>query len=246
VPIVDSHSHLGPCRVFDLDHLEDDLVAQMNQYEVDANLVQPFPGAPSAAAVHDRVAALATQHPKRIFGIASINPHQDRDAYFAELSRCVTDLGFVGVKMHTIGHAMNPGGADGTTVFESAKQLGIPVMVHTGPGIPFAAPTSLVVQLKRFPEVPVVMAHGGYSIFAGEAIAVASMFPQVSMEISGSGLINVRSMVNTLGANRVMYGSDLIANVPVMLTLVRSIGLSADDEAMVLGGTAKEIFGLDV
>jgi predicted TIM-barrel fold metal-dependent hydrolase len=53
-------------------------------------------------------------------------------------------------------------------------------------------------------------------------------------------------MVNTLGANRVMYGSDLIANVPVMLTLVRSIGLSADDEAMVLGGTAKEIFGLDV
>ena len=61
MPIVDSHSHLGPCRVFDLDHLEDDLVAQMNQYEVDANLVQPFPGAPSAAAVHDRVAALATR-----------------------------------------------------------------------------------------------------------------------------------------------------------------------------------------
>ncbi len=245
MPIVDSHSHLGPCRVFDLDHDENELVTQMDKYDVDVNLVQPFPGAP-AAAIHDRIAALGSQHPGRIFGIASINPHQDRDDYFAELSRCVNDLGFVGVKIHTIGHAMNPGGADGTMVFECAKELGIPVMVHTGPGIPFAAPTSLVAPLKRFPDVPVIMAHAGYSIFVGEALAVAGMFPQVSMEISGSGLIHVRSMVNSLGASRVMYGSDIIANVPVMLTLVRSIGLDADDEAMVLGGTAKEVFKLDV
>lgn len=246
MPIVDSHSHLGSCRVFDLNHEEADLVAQMDAYEIDISLVQPFPGAPSAAGVHDRIAALGASQPKRVFGVASINPHQDRDTYFSELSRCVHELGFVGVKIHTIGHAMNPAGADGTTVFESAKELGIPVMVHTGPGIPFAAPTSLVAQLKRFPDVPVVMAHGGYSVFVGEAIAVASLFPQVSMEISGSGLIHVRSMVNALGANRVMFGSDIIANVPVMLTLVRSMGLTDDDEAMVLGVAAKEIFKLDI
>lgn len=242
--IVDSHSHLGPCRVFDLKHEETDLISQMDRHGIDVSLVQPFPGAPSPAAVHDRIASLAHNNPGRIFGIASLNPHQDRDAYFGELSRCVSDLGFVGIKMHTIGHALNPSGADGTMVFESARELGIPVMVHTGPGIPFAAPSSLVAQLKRFPKVPVVMAHGGYSIFAGEAIAVASMFPQVSLEISGSGLLNVRGMVNSLGANRVMFGADLFPNVPVMLSLVRSLELPKDDEAMLLGGTASQVFEL--
>ncbi len=242
--IVDSHSHLGPCRVFDQDHDGADVIAQMDKHEIDVNLVQPFPGAPSAAAVHDQIALLAKHNPRRIFGIASINPHQDRDSYFAELGRCVNDLGFVGVKMHTIGHAVNPAGVDGTTVFESAKELGIPVMVHTGPGIPFAAPSSLVSQLKRFPEVPVVMAHGGYSMFAGEAIAVASTFPQVSLEISGSGLLNVGAMVSNLGADRVMFGADLIPNVPVMLSLVRSLELDDDDESLLLGGTAERLYKL--
>ena len=246
MPIVDSHSHLGPCRVFDLNHEPQSLIAQMDKHKIDVNLVQPFPGAPSAAAVHDEIADLGKQHPGRIFGIASINPHQDRQAYFNELSRCVKQLGFVAVKMHTIGHAVNPGGADGTMIFESAAQLGIPVMVHTGPGIPFAAPSSLVGQLKKFPNVPVVMAHGGYSIFAGEAMAIAGLFPQVSLEISGSGLLQVAGMVKNIGAHRVMFGSDLTANVPVMLTLVRSLGLSKEDEALVLGGAAQETFKLPI
>ena len=244
--IIDSHSHLGPCRVFDLDHDGADIIAQMDKYEIAINLVQPFPGAHSAAAVHDQIASLAADNPGRIFGIASMNPHQDRDSYFSELNRCVKDLGFIGVKMHTIGHALNPAGTDGTTVFESAKELDIPVMVHTGPGIPFAAPSSLVPQLKRFPEVPVVMAHGGYSIFAGEAIAVASMFPQVSLEISASGLLNVRSMINNLGASRVMFVADLIANVPVMLSLVNSLELGDEEKSLLLGRTASDIYNLSL
>jgi predicted TIM-barrel fold metal-dependent hydrolase len=139
---------------------------------------------------------------------------------------------------------MNPAGTDGTTVFESAGQLGIPVMVHTGPGIPFAAPSSLVPQLRRFPEVKVIMAHGGYSIFTGEAVAVAQTYPQVSLEISGSGVGNVGGMVSTLGADRVMFGGDLPNQVAVCRQIVRSLDLNEADEAMVMGGTAQRVFEL--
>ena len=244
--VIDAHSHLGECRVFDLDNTEQDLLGGMDGAGVDVSLVQPFPGTTSAKVTHDRIAALAKKHPGRIFGIASINPHQDSHTYFDELSRCVKDLGFVGVKLHTVGHAMNPAGADATTVFESARQLGIPVMVHTGSGIPFAAPSAVTRQLRAFPTVPVVLAHAGQGIFSGEATAVAQTFPQVSLEPSWCTFSAIRGMVGAVGAGRVMLGTDLPPNVPVMFETIRAVGLSEDDHAMVMGGTAKEFFKLDI
>jgi len=242
--VVDAHSHLGPCRVFDLDTSEDELLSSMERNGIDVNLVQPYPGPDSAAKVHDRIARMAAANPGRVFGIASINPHQDQQAYFTELSRCVKELGFVGVKLHTLGHAVNPGGVDGTTVFESASQLGIPVMVHTGPGVPFAAPSAVAPQLVNFPNVPVVLAHAGHGIFSGEAISIGQTHPQVSLEPSWCPFYNIGAMVEALGANRVMLGTDLPLNGKIQVESVRVLGLSKDDEAMVLGGTATEVFKL--
>jgi predicted TIM-barrel fold metal-dependent hydrolase len=232
--------------VFDLDSPEQGLLESMEEHHVDVSLVQPYPGADSVRDVHDRIAALARDNPGRFFGIASINPHQDRQAYFDELSRCVKELGFVAVKLHTIGHALNPAGADALTVFESASQLGIPVMVHTGPGIPFAAPSALAPRLKSFPQVPLVMAHAGHGIFSGEAIAMAQAFPQVTLEPSWCTFYHIGAMVDALGANRVMFGTDLPPNVPVMLQSIRALGLGKEDEAMIMGGTAKAVFKLNI
>ena len=171
--VIDAHTHLGECRVFDVATSEHDLIENMDKYHIDVSLTQPYPGAPSATDTHDCIASLTKTHSRRFYGIASINPHQDSQVYFNELSRCVKDLGFVGVKLHTIGHAIHPAGVDATTVFESAQQLNIPVMMHTGPGIPFAAPSAVTSQLKKFPQVPVILAHAGHGIFSEEAIAVA-------------------------------------------------------------------------
>jgi predicted TIM-barrel fold metal-dependent hydrolase len=51
-------------------------------------------------------------------------------------------------------------------------------------------------------------------------------------------------MVEALGADRVMLGADLPPNVGIQVESIRVLGLSKDDEAMVLGGTATEVFKL--
>lgn len=242
--IVDAHTHLGPCRVFDLDSSTDDLLSSMDEHGIHSSIVQPYPGATNPSEVHDSIASMSEKHPLRFFGIASINPHQDKAMYFKELQRCVEKLGFVGVKLHTIGHAVNPSGADGTTVFESAKELGIPVMVHTGPGIPFAAPSSLQPQLDRFPDVKVVMAHAGHGIFSGEAIAMGKIYPQVYLEPSWCTFYNVGAMVDVLGPERVLFGSDLPGNIPIQIDTFKALGLSKDAEELVFGKTAKDLFQL--
>ena len=244
--IVDAHTHIGSCRVFDLNHSEEDLFNSMDSNQIDVSLVQPYPGAPLSTEVHDRIYAMSQKNSRRIFGIASINPHQDSDLYFSELSRCVKNLRFVAVKLHTIGHAINPAGADATMVFESALQLKIPIMIHTGPGIPFAAPSSIAPQLERFPNVPVVLAHAGHGIFSGEAIALANFYSQVFLEPSWCTFYNVGAMIDAVGANRVMFGSDLPANVSVMRETIRALDLNQEDESMVMGRSAINFFKLDL
>ena len=244
--IVDAHTHIGSCRVFDLNDSEQDILTSMDSNQIDVSLVQPYPGAPSSSDVHDSIARMSQKTPRRIFGIASINPHQDHDIYFSELSRCVKNLGFVAVKLHTIGHAINPAGADGTMIFESAQQLDIPIMIHTGPGIPFAAPSSIASQLESFPNVPVVLAHAGHGIFSGEAIALANIYPQVFLEPSWCTFYNVSAMIDAVGAHRVMFGSDLPANVIVMKETVRALELNQNDESMVMGKSAINFFKLDL
>src|SRR5512146_952036 len=83
--LVDAHEHLGDCRVFGLNTNEDDLLRRMEDCEIDAMIVQPYPGATNAMKTHDRIANLCAKHPGRFFGLASLNPHQDRDAYRKEI-----------------------------------------------------------------------------------------------------------------------------------------------------------------
>ena len=59
--ILDAHMHLGECRVFDNDVSEQALMDALDRNQVDAAIVQPFPGAPDPRAVHDRIANLAAK-----------------------------------------------------------------------------------------------------------------------------------------------------------------------------------------
>lgn len=244
--IVDAHHHIDSCRVFDLDQDEESVLATMDRNEVSACLMQPFPGAPNPREVHDHIANLTKRLPGRIFGVVSLNPHTDPDTYRSEARRCVKDLGFVAIKLHTIGHAVNPLSRDGETVFETARELGVPVMVHTGPGVPFADPAMVLPRAQQFPDLTFVLAHAGFGVFSGSAVAVARACPNVVLETSWSPGYDIAWMVRELGPRRVMFGSDLLTNTATELTKYRSLGLSDPDLQTVLGETARETFKLDV
>ncbi|HLH24263.1 MAG TPA: amidohydrolase family protein [Chloroflexota bacterium] len=242
--IIDAHMHLGECRIFDNDVTEQALMDALDRNQVDAAIVQPFPGAPDPRAVHDRIANLAAKHPGRIFGLASLSPHCDQDVYYKEVERCVRDLGFVAVKLHTVGHAVNPLHRDGELVFATAAALGVPVMVHTGPGIPFALPSLTLRGAKKYPDTPVVLAHAGALIYTQEAMVTAEMADNIYLETSWIGPPMIGMVIRRLGPERVMFGSDLLPNIPTELVKYRTIGLSDDVLDTTMRGTAAKVFRL--
>ncbi|NIS59587.1 MAG: amidohydrolase family protein [Proteobacteria bacterium] len=243
--IVDAHAHLGTCNVFDLDVSFESLLGSMDANEVSTALVQPFPGCEEPTRLHDRIAQMSAQHRGRFYGVASVNPHLG-DTCLMEIKRCVEDLGFVGLKLHTIGHAVLPTSRDALRVCELANELGVPVLVHTGTGIPFAQPSLCLPVARRFPHLKIVLCHAGYAVFAAEAMIVANEAPNIYLEPSWCTSVQLRRMIRELGSERLLMGSDLPDNLGPEIAKARLIGLTDAELTDYLGGSAVRIFNLSL
>jgi predicted TIM-barrel fold metal-dependent hydrolase len=246
MPIVDVHAHLGTDHIFEHEFTRDALLAGQSANGVDITIVQPgsVVDAATVRAQHDAIAALAREHPGRFLGMACPNPRLPELEYFEEVQRCVRELGFVGLKLHTLAHAVSPASRAGRRAFEAAAALGVPLMIHTGSGLPWAAPGLILPAARDFPGVRVVMAHSGMMVFAIEALPVAQACPNVWLETSWTGGPHVRRFVRTLGPERVLFGADHGDNVATELTKHRTIGLTDREIEWVLGRTAVEVYGL--
>lgn len=242
--IIDAHSHLGSCRVFGANQTGEELIAAMDDAEIEASVVQPFPGAPSAHETHNQIHELSQRYPNRIVGMASLSPHRARDEYQGEIQRCVEDLGFVAVKVHPIGHAVRPGSEDAHLIFDTASDLGIAVMIHTGPGVPFAEPASWIPMAQQYTDTDVILGHAGAGIYSGPAIVAAQICSNIVLETSWSNPQDIRAAIQTLGADRVLFGSDMTFNTKVEIAKYDSIELSAEQQNLVFHQNSERVYGI--
>ena len=244
--IVNAHAHIGDTRVFDVENFEDDLIRAMDINGIDVSLVMPSTGGQDYTRVHDRIAALAAKFPGRIFGIVNQTAHQPRESFYREAERCVRQMGFVGIKLHPLADAVTPLSSDGRMVFEVAEALGVPAMVHTGTGAPWALPALGILPAQEHPDLKIVLAHSGMGVFTAEAYVAAKVCPNIYLETSWCLAHDVRWLVKELGANRVMMAADLIPNMPVELAKYRGLGLEPAELDMCLAGTAIYVFKLPI
>lgn len=243
--IVDVHVHLGIDHSFDEDFRREDLLAKIAEHAVDVQIVQPGTCHDLAGvqAQHDAIAALCHERPGRFCGMANPSPHLPRAAYHAEVRRCVAELGFVALKLHPLGHGVRPGSHDGREAFVAAIENGIPLMVHTGAGYPFAAPIEILPLAREFAELPIIMAHMGQVTYAAEAAAVLAECPNVYGDTSWTPGYLLERWTRRLGP-RLMLGSDHAENTATELAKIRSTRLNAGEQDDMLGGTAARIFRL--
>jgi predicted TIM-barrel fold metal-dependent hydrolase len=243
--IVDAHTHLGYSHIFSMGIAEQELIGTMDRYGIDVSVVMPAAGA-DIVPTHDAIAQLAEKYPGRIFGMASLTPLIGESDYAAELRRCVRELGFHAVKLHPLAHAVMPTAPAADVVFATAAELQIPVMVHTGTGVPFSLPSVLIPRALEYPDTPIILAHAGFAVYTPEAFVAAQVCSNIYLEPSWCMAHDVKRMVQQFGADRVMYGGDLPSNVPVELAKFQSLDLPEDAYEMCMAGTAIKVFKLPV
>jgi predicted TIM-barrel fold metal-dependent hydrolase len=239
--IIDVHCHMGWDFSFDEEFKKESLIKKLEL--VDIQIVQPGTthNIEDARRQHDDIAALCREYPGRFYGMAAPNPHLPAGQYEDEIARCVKELKFIAIKMHTYAAAVHPNGKAGRRAFETALKHGIPVMVHTGSGMPFASPINLINPAKAFPEVKIIMAHLGTMLLADEVDFAFEQCANIYGDTSWTAGYLLRRYIRGFG-DRLMLASDLADNLQTEIAKIGSIDLTADEQDAVMFGTAKKVF----
>jgi len=172
------------------------------------------------------VAELLGEIPGRLFGMAILARPDDSSP--AELTRCVRELKFVGLKFQGAVVQTPPSDLHCMRVWEKALELGIPVLAHGGPhqeemyrhtppnslyeNEP-AAPAEWLTVVREFPQLRLVLAHlGGAAWYRNDVLKLLQENPNVMLDNSlwylGMSAEEFVSFVGEVGPDRIMFGSD--------------------------------------
>lgn len=180
---------------------------------------------------------------ERFLGCALVNPHFGVEV-IEELERAVREWGFRAAKLMPTLHAVDLVGGLAHPVMRKARELGIPVTIHSAG--PPAHPLEIGVLAEAFPEVPVIMDHMGYRNYTGAAIAAAKRASNLYLMTTAVMEPHyIRDAVRELGADRVVFGSNGPSVPPALqIRVIRQAELAPDDERKVLGENAARLLRL--
>ena len=243
--IIDAHTHLGGSRVTFNGPTEEDQIKTMKRYNIDGIFSIPLPEPyPDSHTVHDQIYRFTQDNPGRVWGVADMNPRHDEDEYVKEITRCVKELGFIAIKLHPYLEATKPQGSQAVKVYETARKLGVPVIVHTGNGVPLALPSMMIPIAKKYPDVIFVLAHAGCWTYFDEAVLAAQLCDNIFLEMSTTGVFHLSAGLRSIGASKMMLGSDGCINVGPELAKVEALDLTDDVAEQYLSKTAIGLYNL--
>lgn len=165
------------------------------------------------------------------------------------------DNHIAGVKFHPNFQGISLADPALVELFTALAEAGIPVIAHLGEGADSeaterGAARHVPALVDAIPGLVFIACHwGGYhglddaDILVGSTAYLETSWPPSLSEL---GVQRVRDLIARHGADRVIFGSDWpMADPAAELGHLRSVGLTADDEAAVLGGNLAGILGLD-
>jgi hypothetical protein len=162
---------------------------------------------------NDDVLAILKEWSSRAFGLVYLNPQHPRES-LAELERCVADGPMLGIKLWVGARAYRP---ELDAIVRRARELDALILQHTwlkqrGAGnLPGeSTPMELAELSARHPGVPIVCGHtgGGDRAIGARAIRASR---DLYADLGGADPVagEVEVVVRELGADRVLYGSDV-------------------------------------
>ena len=254
----------------------DAIIADMDQYGVDKAVVMPTFCSELSDTKNEKTVEAIKKHPARLFGLMHLgwdesvaagvddDPIPEREAAPALIDRWIGEHGLRGIaeshggpfttEIHPVKIA-----EDLRPIMETVAKYNVPVLFATGwtqfPGRMYHADPIYVDEIAgRYPDVPIVLTKMGRGIahYFESALIVAMRNPNVYFDTTYSNGDHIRRAVRTIGADRMMFGSDWAVVwrwvrepedlYSARLRAVRESGISMAEQAQILGKTAEKLF----
>lgn len=209
-------------------------------------------------AANEFVSRYAAHDPRRLVAVGGLLPtHRDPAGRVEELVR---HLGIRGIKLHPPHQLFAPnayvdGGAPGLrAIYRACERLRVPVIVHTGTSVfpgarnRYAHPMHVEDVAIDFPELTLVLAHGGRPLWMDEAVFLARRFPNVFVELSSippARLLQYFPRLEEL-APKALFGSDWpgpgVPDIGANLRAFRALPLSDSARERILVTNPERVF----
>lgn len=242
--LYDAHAHIGHARHSGRRYSADDLLLDMDRLGIDKSLLIPFPVVEDESETHEEIGRAVGGHRDRFAGAACLNPFCPEHEYRDKVRRCREEYGFVALKLQPQYQALNPLLDRNRFVFETAIENNLPLIWHTGSGIPYALPSLLMLPAREYPDLCLVLSHcGGGGLLLGEAMTAAAFCPNVYLELSSLMPNHILEVLQRITPDRLMIGSDLPENAEIEFAKILSLPVTEDTKREILAGTALRVFG---
>jgi uncharacterized protein len=204
------------------------------------------------------VGEFAREDRKRLIPFGSVHPGRTKNPT-KDVERLASKWEMGGMKIHPP-HQLFPANAyvDGKmpglrTIYRTAERIGMPVTVHTGTSIfpgarsKFGDPMALDDVAQDFPDLTILMAHGGRPLWCDTAFYLLRRHPNVYLDISSippRRLLGWFPRLEEIAA-KVVFGSDWpgpgIPGIREELDGIRALPLKESTRERILSGNAAKL-----
>lgn len=252
--IFDCHGHFGTEAGFHIPGADArEYIAVLDRVGIDTVAISTFSSVFPFG--NDIIDEALTAWPGRFVGYARVNANYPEQIE-SELSRCFDELGFNGIKIHPYCDQVSPQDPRYDPAWEFASERNVPVLIHTWNSLRYTDPLldccvpSLFEKIATdYPSAKIILGHsGGEYDGVLEAIEVARACPNVYLDTASSRLYPgiIEMMVAEVGAERVLYGSDVpfLSPTPQVGKIVYA-DISESEKRMILGLNTARLFDID-
>jgi uncharacterized protein len=207
--------------------------------------------------VNEWVARYCSTEPRRLLAFGSVHPKFVPDAG-AEVDR-LKKIGIRALKVHPSHQLFAPnayrnGFGPLRAMYEHAQAAGMPVMIHTGTSIfpgarnVYAEPILADDVGVDFPDLVVILAHGGRPFWMDQAFFLVRRHKNMYMDISGvppQKLLEYFPRIEEI-ADKVLFGTDWpspgVSTIRGNVEKFRALPISAEAQQKILYGNAARLF----
>jgi uncharacterized protein len=185
---------------------------------------------------------------------ASINPFMVPSAK-QELKR-LANSGFRGLKLYPTYQQFYPNDSLLYPLYAEAESLQIPIMFHTGSSVfkgsrlKYGDPIYLDDVAVDFPDLRIILAHGGRGFWYQSAFFLAKLHKNVYIEVAGLPPQKLLEYFPELerAADKVLFGTDWpgIQSIKGNIDAIRALPLTKDAKEKILGQNAAKLLGLPI
>jgi predicted TIM-barrel fold metal-dependent hydrolase len=216
------------------------LIVLEKEAGIDKAILMPEPKMrPDNAAMYE-----ATKNLDMFLLCACVNPN-DGEAGVKEFETSVKEWGFCGLKLMPPKHGYRIVDQSVYPLLEKARELKVPVSIHSGQDQ--CHPCDIGFMALEFPDVTFIMDHMGYRYFTRQALLAAKHAPNMYLATTAVPEPEfIKNAVKALGPERVLFGSNGPGMPPdIQIEVIRRTKLDPEAEALVLGGNAARLYGID-